>query len=477
MRLHSLVVGAILGTAGFCPLLAEEVGTAPPMAPAAAPAAAPTAPAAEAAATELSDAELEKLVGRIALYPDPLIAQVLPASTYPLEIVMAARFVKGKEALAKSKPEEFQKEIEKQTWDASVKAVAVCPDALKVLNDDLDWTDKLGEAFLAQSKDVMDAVQTCRAKAQANGALRDTPQQTVMMDQETIRIYPSDPEVVYVPQYNPEVVYVQQPASSTVVIQDDDHHDDAVVAGVVGFGAGIAMGAWFANDCHWGGGYCYPHGYPAYGNAQFGQINASRNTTINNNFNRNNTMNQGKLEQKFGNLPDGGRVQGPRNNGPRASTLPAGGAGAGGGKWQHNPEHRRGQGYQNKGAFDKARQGGGGRLNDSGRNGWGNNRPSSGGVGQNRPSSGGGVGQGRPSAQPRPSTGMGQNRPSSGARPSTQPSRSSSGAFGNQGRGSSTRQQSNRGNQSMNRSSGGGGSRGGGGGGSRGGGGGGGGRR
>jgi hypothetical protein len=186
---------------------------------------APSSLSQEAAAPEPSaDAPptteyLEGLVGSIALYPDPVVAQVLPASTYPMEIVQAARWAEGKQELAKANPDAFQKELEAQKWDPTVKAVTNIPDALAKLNGDLDWTNALGEAYLGYPKETMDAIQRLRAKAQNNGVLTDTPQQVILVEKETIRIEPADPEIIYVPQYNPQVVYVQQPAAQPVVVQ------------------------------------------------------------------------------------------------------------------------------------------------------------------------------------------------------------------------------------------------------------------
>ncbi len=148
------------------PPAATTIRTASP-----APAAPEPAPAAEVPA-KLSAAALEKLVAPIALYPDPLIATLLPASVYPLEIVQAARFVANTNNLAK---------LDEQPWDKSVKDVARVPDAIKKLNEDISWTIELGDAFLAQDKDLMDAIQSIRAKAQKAGTLQTTPQQIVML--------------------------------------------------------------------------------------------------------------------------------------------------------------------------------------------------------------------------------------------------------------------------------------------------------
>src|SRR5882672_6521300 len=156
--------------------------------------------------------ELDQLVAPIALYPDSLLAQVLMASTYPLEIVEAARWSKTN---PKVTGDALQKAMEGQTWDPSVKSLTAFPDVLAIMNDKLDWTQKLGDAFLAQQKDVMDSAQRLRAKAQKEGNLKSSKEQTVQNEAAPagsttttiIEIAPSDPQVVYVPTYNPTVVY------------------------------------------------------------------------------------------------------------------------------------------------------------------------------------------------------------------------------------------------------------------------------
>ena len=158
---------------------------------------------------QLLDAgQLDQLVAPIALYPDPLLAQVLMASTYPLEVVQADRFAKENKKL---KDEKLKEALDKQDWDASVKELVSTPTVLATMSDKLDWTQKLGDAVLAQQADVMDAIQRLRAKAQANGKLETTKQQTVTVkqeaDQQVIEIEPASPDVVYVPYYDPAVVY------------------------------------------------------------------------------------------------------------------------------------------------------------------------------------------------------------------------------------------------------------------------------
>ena len=164
--------------------------------------------AAEAQPQLLDQAALDQLVAPIALYPDTVLAQVLMASTYPLEVVQAARW---QAANKKLKGDQLQQAADKQDWDASVKALVTAPNVLSMMNDQLDWTTDLGNAVLAQQADVMDAIQRLRAKAQENGKLATTKQQTVSVAQqegkEVIVIQPTSPETVYVPYYEPQVVY------------------------------------------------------------------------------------------------------------------------------------------------------------------------------------------------------------------------------------------------------------------------------
>jgi len=218
--------------------------------PAATPAPPPSAP------PQRSATDLEKLVAPIALYPDPLIATILPASVYPLEIVQAARFVADTNNLAK---------LDAQTWDTNVKTVARIPDLIRKMNEDLNWTVQLGQAFLEQPMDVMNAIQDLRAKAQKTGALKTTPQQVVTttnavvertyegqvvyVTNTIIQVQPASSQVIYVPTYNPSVVYVE------------DNSDEAAAA-VISFGIGMTFGAmmWGHCDYHYGG--CYYGGYP-----------------------------------------------------------------------------------------------------------------------------------------------------------------------------------------------------------------------
>jgi hypothetical protein len=173
----------------------------------AAPPAAAQAPAASGNAAEApSPEELEKLVGPIALYPDDLVAIILPASTNPLQLVQADRFLEKRKSDPKLPIDD--------NWDDSVKSLVNYPEVVKQMSADLDWTADLGEAVVADQGAVLDAVQAFRRKAQAAKNLKSDDKQTVVVEKEVIKIVPADPQVVYVPQYNPSTVVV---VSSTPV--------------------------------------------------------------------------------------------------------------------------------------------------------------------------------------------------------------------------------------------------------------------
>jgi uncharacterized membrane protein YgcG len=178
-----------------------------------------TWPAKAESATTRSSAQLEQLVAPIALYPDPLLSQVLMASTYPLEVVQAARWSRDNPGVSGQALEDA---MQKQSWDPSVKALTAVPQTLQMMNDKLDWTQQLGDAFLAQQSDILDAVQRLRARADSNGYLKSTPEQTVTTTRRqeaqqstsasgppanVYAIEPTNPDQYYVPVYDPSVVY------------------------------------------------------------------------------------------------------------------------------------------------------------------------------------------------------------------------------------------------------------------------------
>ena len=201
-----------------------------------------------AAEPQRSAADLEKLAAPMALYPDPLVAVMLPAAAYPLEIVQAARFVANTNNLAT---------LDDQPWDDNVKAVARFPSVIQNMSDELNWTVELGQAFVQQPSELMDAVQSLRAKAQSVGTLQTTPQQVVIVTNAVVermyetqivyvtntvvQIVPASPQLIYVPVYNPVVVYAPPP---TYVYSP--------VSPLIVFGAGIACGVIIANHhCDW----------------------------------------------------------------------------------------------------------------------------------------------------------------------------------------------------------------------------------
>jgi hypothetical protein len=174
----------------------------------------------------LSSSDLDRLLGPIALYPDPLIAQILPAATLPSQIVVADRFVNGG-----GDPNL----IDEQPWDPSVKALARYPSLLKWMDDNLNWTTALGQAFLSQQQDVMDSIQRLRAQAQALGNLQTTPQANVIVEDGAIEILPSNPQMIYVPVYQPDVVFYQRA------------YGDPFIS----FGGGYPVGLWLNHDMDW----------------------------------------------------------------------------------------------------------------------------------------------------------------------------------------------------------------------------------
>ena len=185
----------------------------------------------------LSMEELEDLVAPIALYPDPLIAQILPAATFVDQIDEAARYIAEYGRYAR---------IDSQYWDVSVKAIAHYPDLLKMMDSKYEWTVTLGQAFIDQRDDLMYAIQLLRQDAREAGNLISTPQQQVVVENGYISILPTAPEVIYIPSYDPAVVYVEQPSPGF---------------GFIHFSIGFTIGAWLNRDCDWRGGKVYYHGW------------------------------------------------------------------------------------------------------------------------------------------------------------------------------------------------------------------------
>ncbi len=254
---------------------------------AALPAAAQTAPApTQAAPPKLSPEQLDQLCAPIALYPDALLAQVLMASAYPLDVVAADRFMQKNGSLT---GDQMESALQNEPWDVSVKTLTHFPSVLKYMDDNLDWMQALGDAFVNQQPDVMASVQRLRAEAYAAGNLKSTPQQTVQQSGGTIAIVPADGQTIYVPQYNPTTIYTQGPTTvvtgsgattvvtqpSTTVVTQPGYSTGALVAtGLLSFTAGVVVGSLINNDwCDWSRGYVYVPAYrgPGYGWAGWGR--------------------------------------------------------------------------------------------------------------------------------------------------------------------------------------------------------------
>jgi hypothetical protein len=265
-------------------------------------------------APKIPDDQLDSLVAPIALYPDPLLAEVLAASTYPLEIIQLQQWLAQHKDL---KDQALADAVAKQDWDPTVQGLAGLPDVVKRLADDIAWTTDLGNAFLAQQSDVMEAVQRMRAKAQQKGNLKSNEQMKVetktVESQQVIVIQQANPQVVYVPSYDPVVVYGPPVYPYPPIYYPPPGYYAAGMA--ISFGIGVAMGAFWG-----GGGWCCNSGWGG---------NNNININNNNNFVRNSN----------------------RQTGNRPSQQP--GRGGQGGNWQHNPSHRGGAPYANQRTADK----------------------------------------------------------------------------------------------------------------------------
>jgi len=233
----------------------------------------------QSGAAKLTEAQLAALVAPIALYPDPLVSQVLMASTYPLEIAEAYNWQRSNSRLSGSA---LNQALQQQNWDPSVKSLVSFAPVLGMMGTQLSWTQNLGNAVLAQQSDVMTAIQDLRAKAKATGALQSNTQQTVTTQGsgsgETIIIQPANPQVVYVPTYNPSLVYGTwgYPAYPPY-----SYYPPGYVAGtaLLSFGVGMAVGAALWGGCNWGGGGGWNHWGGGWGGGNSLTVN---NNTFNN---------------------------------------------------------------------------------------------------------------------------------------------------------------------------------------------------
>ena len=270
--------------------------------------------AADAPPAKIPNDQLDSLVAPIALYPDPLLAQVLAASTYPLEIMQLQQWLTKNKDL---KDKALQDAVMKQPWDPTVQSLAALPDVVKRLSDDVQWTTDLGNAVLAQQSDVMDAVQRMRAKAQEKGNLKSNEQMKVetkvVESKQVIIVEQAKPDVVYVPSYQPTVVYGPPVYPYPPITYPPPGYYAAGMA--ISFGVGMAVGAAWG-----GGGWCCNSGWG--GN---NEININNNNTFVNNSNRTNNVSnrQNNVSNRSGNR-------------------------TGNSSWQHNGQHRGGTPYSNR---------------------------------------------------------------------------------------------------------------------------------
>jgi hypothetical protein len=262
-------------------------------------------------ANRIPNDQLDSLVAPIALFPDPLLAQTLAASTYPLELIQLHQWLQKNKTL---KDKALADAVAKQPWDPSVQAMSGLPDLVKRLADDIQWTTDLGNAFLAQQSDVMDAVQRMRTKAKDSGNLKSSEEikvETKVVESKTVVVIEqANPQVIYVPAYNPTVVYGVPIYPYPPIYYPPPYY------GAIAFSAGVFMGA-----AMWGGGWGWGCGWGGGGNIYINN---------NNNFNRINNFQGGN-----------------RNN------IGSGNIGSGNSNWQHRPEHRGGTPYSDRATADK----------------------------------------------------------------------------------------------------------------------------
>jgi uncharacterized membrane protein YgcG len=344
------------------------------------PAAKPDEPGPAAAATAFTPEQLEQIVAPIALHPDALLAQILMASTYPLEIVEAHRWVVKNSSLT-GKP--LEEALKKQDWDPSVKSMCGLPSVLKQMNDSLDWTQDLGDAFLGQKAELMQTVQKMRKKALEAGTLKSSEQQKVSEEGQVVVIESTKTDVVYVPTYYPTAVYGSW--SYPYYYYPPMYPPYPAGGALFGFAVGVAWaGCW--GGCNWGG----------------NDVNIDIDRY--NNFNKNTNIN------------------------PNRDNLQRG-AGNNKASFNHNPEHRKGANYKNPQTAQKyGGSGASNRVTKDQARGYDRSGTNRAGGSQPRPSAGNSA---RPSAgtTPRPSAGT-TPRPSAGTtpRPSAGTTRPSSGS-------------------------------------------------
>jgi Protein of unknown function (DUF3300) len=349
----------------------------------------------------MSASELQALVAPIALYPDALVAQILTASTFPDQVAIANYWMQQNKSLTGSA---LMQAVNTQSWDASIKALTEFPSVLTNLANNLTWTSSLGEAYHDQQAEVMTAIQTLRAQAKSAGNLKSSSQITVeQQSPQTIVIQPANPQIVYVPEYNPTVVY------GTPYTTPGYSAGDVAAAGIIGFGAGIAVGALMSGgccgwgysswNCGWHGTAVVYHGGAYYGNSAwhggyynggyhggYGYNNAYNHSNNYNNYNHSNNGNSYKgggntYNRNVNNTANVNRQSAQnfqsshssasnswaqhsnsssgRSNAFSGMSGHSGGFGGGGG-WSSRAESSRGWGSMRSSGFSGGRFGGGG---------------------------------------------------------------------------------------------------------------------
>jgi hypothetical protein len=397
LRRASLLLALIIMVASAVNAAAQQPVASPP-------------PSSQPDQALLKPEQLEALVAPIALYPDALLANMLAAATYPLEVVEADRWIKENKSL---KGDGLATEASKKGWDDSVKALTATPSVLDMMSDKLDWTKSLGDAMLAQQADLMDAIQRLREKARGNNKLSSNRQQTVTVKQQenkqVIVIEPTDPNAMYVPYYEPATVYGAWPYADypPYYFGYPSYIGAGVVAAGIAFGTAWAIGRW---GNYWGGRF------------NWGNRNVYVNHRTTNVWNHNPAHRQGvrynnvNVQQRFGNNnvragasnrmdfrgKGGQQVLNPGNNRPSGADR-AGDIGDRGGDRAGTRADRAGDRGGDRGgdrAGNRGDRGGGNRANTADRGG---NRGSAG----NRAKQGGGAN--RAAAANRPRSGGGLN--------------------------------------------------------------------
>lgn len=322
---------------------------------------------APAGSTAETAADLDALVAPVALYPDALLTQVFVAATYPLDVAKADRFLDRTQGMS---DKDRAQAAEAEPWDSSVRILAGgFPTVLRMMAADLDWTERLGDAVIAQTDGLLDAAQRMRAQAAAAGNLETNAAQVVEVDDGAIRLAPADPEKVYVPVYDPAQAFVPAPAAAPapVVVEDDDT-TDWLTMGAVSFGTALLVDEIFDDDDHWHG--YWGHG-PAYIDWDDADLYPRRDVDIDGDV----TIDVDRIDADGGRIGDRAELRADRREALRAE-----------GGWEPSPEQRaraqeniaRRQGARP--VLDEGR-GAGGRFEGLGEGGLAEGRLAEGGLG------------------------------------------------------------------------------------------------